>query len=114
MPKRKITDEVRKRMISDLLRRNQTQSSVAAAYDVHRRTLAEDQKKNALLWKVEAVELIRRELTTAADQLSYAERHLKQYAETDDAYIKYIDDAIFSVSVLEARLKRVKKVFRKK
>ena len=112
MPKKKITPEVRKKMISELLRGNQTQASVAAAYDVHRRTLSEDRKKNAPLWKSEAVEILRRELTTSAEELLFAERHLKQGVEPDEAFRKYIDDALRSLSVLERRLKRVKKVFR--
>lgn len=112
MPKKKITHEVRKKMVSDVLDGNQTQASIAAKYDVNRRTISGDKRKNALLWKSEAVEMIRRELTGSAEQLLYAERHLKQRASTDDEFGEFIDGARTCLSVLDARLKRVKKLFR--
>lgn len=110
MPTKKITPDLRKKIISDLLR-GKTQVFLAAKYDISERTIRNDKSKNASLWKSEAVALICRELTSSAEQLAFVERHLKQRAETDEEYLGFLDDARFELIVLGNQLKRVKKVF---
>lgn len=111
MPTIKMTHDIRRKIISDLLD-GKTKEALAKEYDIDRSTITADQKKNRPLWKSESMEITRRVLTTEANQLLYTEQHLKQHAETNEHFIRHLDAALFSLSVLKKRLKRVKKLFK--
>lgn len=113
MPNIKITHEVRKQIIADLLH-GKTKKDIAAEHEIQSKTITEDQKRNLSIWKSEAVAIVAAELEREAEQLMFAARHLQRRAFRDSDFTQHLTDANFSLSTLDNVCKRVRTLFKEK
>ncbi len=111
MPHIKITHEVRKHIIADLLN-GKTKKAIAAEHEIQPKSITDDQKRNLPLWKSEAVAIVEATLEIEAEQLKDIARHLRRRAFRDTDFTQHLTDARFSLAKLDNVSKRVAKLFK--